>query len=76
MEALVRRPTTAPAPTVDRYPDDGYLDGRAVPMDPWGRPYQYLVPARDGSAFEILSYGRDGRPGGTGEDAEVSSRDP
>lgn len=71
LEALVRRP----APSADRYPDEGYLDGRSVPMDPWGRPYQYLVPARDGSAFEIVSYGRDGRPGGTGEDAEISSRD-
>ena len=76
LEALVRRPTTVPAPSADRYPEEGYLDGRSVPLDPWGRPYQYLVPARDGSAFEILSYGRDGRPGGTGEDAEVSSREP
>ena len=43
---------------------------RAVPSDPWGHPYVYRVPGRNGE-FEILSYGRDGRPGGTGEDADI-----
>ncbi len=73
LEALVRRPERAPIP--EGYPDEGYLDSREVPRDPWGRPYIYAVPGRDGTPFEILSYGRDGRPGGSGEDAEISSRD-
>lgn len=42
-------------------------------VDPWGRPYLYLVPGPSGAPFEILSYGADGRSGGQGEDADVAS---
>lgn len=41
--------------------------------DPWGAPYIYLVPGPDGQAFEVLSYGADGQPGGTGDAADISS---
>lgn len=41
-----------------------------VPNDPWGRPYVYRSPAQQGE-FELFSYGRDGKPGGSGEDAEI-----
>lgn len=43
---------------------------KAVPNDPWGRPYQYRAPGQKGD-FELFSLGRDGRPGGVGEDADV-----
>lgn len=43
---------------------------KALPNDPWGRPYVYRVPGEK-SEFEILSYGRDGKPGGTGDDADI-----
>jgi general secretion pathway protein G len=43
---------------------------KAVPKDPWDRPYVYRTPGRDGE-FELLSYGRDGKPGGSGEDADI-----
>ena len=43
---------------------------RAVPNDPWGQPYVYRTPGRNGE-FDILSYGRDGKPGGAGEDADI-----
>jgi len=43
---------------------------KAVPNDPWGRPYQYRAPGTKGD-FELFSLGRDGRPGGAGEDADV-----
>ena len=33
-----------------------------VPKDPWGRPYQYNQPGRNG-AFEIICFGADGREG-------------
>ncbi len=42
--------------------------------DPWGRTYLYISPAADGSEFEIVSYGADGQPGGTGENQDISSR--
>jgi general secretion pathway protein G len=45
---------------------------KGVPMDPWGRPYVYTQPGTHGD-FDLLSYGRDGRPGGTGEDADVTN---
>ena len=43
---------------------------RTVPADPWGRAYVYRAPGAK-SEFELLSYGRDGKPGGAGEDADI-----
>ena len=45
---------------------------KAVPADPWGRPYAYRTPGQTGD-FEVVSYGRDGKPGGTGDDADIGS---
>jgi general secretion pathway protein G len=41
--------------------------------DPWGKPYQYAVPGPDKHPFEIISYGADGQPGGSGDNADISS---
>ena len=73
LEALVQKPSQEPIP--ENYPDGGYLSGRVVPPDPWKRPYLYLIPGRQDENFEILSYGADGEPGGSGADADVSSAD-
>jgi len=43
---------------------------KAVPSDPWGHPYVYRTPGGKGD-FDLFSYGRDGKPGGAGEDADV-----
>jgi len=48
-----------------------YLD-RAVPNDPWGRPYSYRSPGAHGD-FDIVSLGKDGQAGGTGDAADVSN---
>ncbi len=45
---------------------------KAVPMDPWGRPYQYKSPGEK-SEYDLLSFGRDGQPGGTGEGADITN---
>lgn len=45
---------------------------KAVPMDPWGRAYSYKSPGTK-SDYEILSFGRDGKPGGSGEDADITN---
>jgi general secretion pathway protein G len=45
---------------------------KMVPNDPWGRPYVYRVPGQAGD-FDLISYGRDGKPGGTGEDADIGT---
>lgn len=43
---------------------------KSVPNDPWGRPYVYRVPGAKGE-YDLYSLGRDGKPGGTGEDADI-----
>ena len=46
---------------------------QSVPKDPWGRAYQYIQPGRSGVAFEVITYGADGREGGSGADADLTS---
>ena len=41
-----------------------------LPKDPWGHPYVYRTPGQK-AEFEIVSYGRDGKAGGSGEDADI-----
>ena len=43
---------------------------KSLPVDPWGRAYVYRVPGHAGD-YEVFSYGRDGKPGGSGEDADI-----
>ena len=59
---------------------DGYAEPTAVYyvgpdrlLDPWGHPYYIAVPGPEGHPYEIVSYGADGQPGGTDENADVSS---
>jgi general secretion pathway protein G len=46
---------------------------KGIPLDPWGHPYQYRAPGSKGD-YEIVSTGKDGQPGGVGEDADISSQ--
>lgn len=47
---------------------------RGVPDDPWGRPYVYIAPGlHNPEGYDLSSLGRDGREGGDGEDADVTS---
>lgn len=47
---------------------------KTVPLDPWGRPYDYKAPGQvNTESYDLLSLGRDGQPGGSGEDADVTS---
>lgn len=64
--ALLAAPATAGAKW-----NGPYLK-KALPLDPWGHPFQYRAPGTK-SEFEILSLGRDGQPGGTGEDADITN---
>ena len=68
LEALRTAPTGEPSARNWRGP---YLR-KPVPLDPWGRAYVFKSPTERGmEAYELLSYGRDGLPGGDGEDADV-----
>ncbi len=73
-----RYPTTEMglAALVERRANEPKWEGpylkRAVPNDPWGRPYIYR--SSSGSAdFDLISYGKDGQPGGSGENADISN---
>ncbi len=50
-----------------------YLDFEAIPRDPWGHPYGYEPPGSGGKAFRVFSLGKDGRPGGVGEDQDIDN---
>jgi len=47
---------------------------KAIPMDPWGRAYVYRSPGTESATgYDLLSLGADGRPGGSGENADLTS---
>ncbi|MGH8667653.1 MAG: type II secretion system major pseudopilin GspG [Burkholderiales bacterium] len=66
LKALVDRPASEPKWA-------GPYLRKAVPLDPWGKPYQYKVPGEKGD-FDLVSFGKDGQPGGAGESADISNR--
>jgi general secretion pathway protein G len=45
---------------------------KAVPLDPWGQAYVYKIPGEH-NEYDLISYGKDGKPGGTGEDEDLSN---
>lgn len=71
LQALVEKPTTGRIPK--NWREGGYLEKKQIPKDPWGNDYVYLSPGRHGEEYEIISYGRDGKEGGEGVDADISS---
>jgi general secretion pathway protein G len=58
-------------PTGEAKWDGPYLK-KGVPLDPWGKAYEYRSPGTKGE-YDILSLGKDGAPGGTGENADIVS---
>ncbi|MGK2899654.1 MAG: type II secretion system major pseudopilin GspG [Burkholderiaceae bacterium] len=65
LAALLKAPTGEPAWA-------GPYLSKAVPKDPWGNDYRYASPGEHGD-YDLLSAGRDGRPGGDGEDADITN---
>jgi general secretion pathway protein G len=62
-------------PTVDP-PSNwrGPYTRKPIPFDPWGAAYIYLCPGQvNPNGYDLLTYGADGKPGGTGEDADITS---
>lgn len=43
-----------------------------IPSDPWGHPYLYKSPGSKGD-FDIVSYGKDGQAGGTGDGVDITN---
>ncbi len=70
LAALDRLPDGEPAPRGWRGP---YLK-KGVPLDPWGRAYGYTSPGQaNPESYDLTSLGRDGKAGGNGEDADITS---
>jgi general secretion pathway protein G len=70
LEALVAKPVDPPVPP--NWKPGGYLE--KLPRDPWGHPYHYVNPGLKGDV-DVVTYGADGQPGGTGADADIGSWD-
>ena len=70
LSALRARPVGEPEARNWRGP---YLR-KEIPLDPWGRPFIYESPGEvNADSYDLMSFGRDGALGGTGEDADVTS---
>ena len=65
LAALVQKPAAEPKWS-------GPYLRKDVPLDPWGKPYVYKMPGEKGD-FDLLSYGKDGQPGGGGENADLTN---
>lgn len=63
LNALVNRPSN------EKNWNGPYL-AKAVPPDPWGNAYVYKIPGEH-SEFDLFSYGKDGKPGGSGEEEDI-----
>lgn len=67
LDALRNKPTSA-------HKWNGPYLKKEIPLDPWGNPYVYHSPGKNGG-FDIVSYGADGKEGGEGDNADVTSWD-
>ena len=67
LSVLIKRP-----PSIDDW-NGPYLKQSDLPLDPWGNSYFYKVPGQ-GAPFQIVSYGSDGREGGSDDASDISSR--
>lgn len=65
LEALITRPPG------ERKWDGPYLQ-KGVPHDPWDFPYVFRSPGEHGD-YDLLSQGKDGQPGGSGEAADITN---
>jgi general secretion pathway protein G len=65
LKALVERPASEPK-------WNGPYLRKAIPLDPWGKPYLYRIPGEK-AEFDLLSFGKDGQPGGSGENADITN---
>lgn len=72
LEALVQEPDGLSDNVL--YPRGGFI--QKLPVDPWGRPYQYVFPAeRSRAAYDVFSFGADGEVGGEEENADIGNWD-
>ena len=72
LQALIEKPETGRLPK--KWRKGGYLEKGRLPKDPWGNDYVYVSPGSEsGKGYDLESYGRDGRDGGTKDNADIES---
>jgi general secretion pathway protein G len=64
LNALLARPT-------DGKGHGPYIENADHLKDAWGNLFNLRVPPQKNADFDIVSYGADGRPGGTGDDEDI-----
>ena len=70
LAALQQEPNSEPRP---RNWSGPYLK-EELPADPWGNDYGYTSPGQfNDKSYDLVSFGPDGQPGGTGDDADISN---
>ncbi len=69
LEALIVKPTIGDVPSHWR---NDYLPDENLLIDPWGNKYLYFFPGRQ-KDFDIISYGKDGKVGGTGKNKDFTN---
>jgi len=72
LQALVEKPTVGQIPK--NYKEEGYLESKKVPKDPWGTDFVYISPGEHGD-YDLCSYGADSVKGGEGKNADICSWD-
>ncbi|WP_457564266.1 type II secretion system major pseudopilin GspG [Caminibacter sp.] len=65
LKALIQNPNPQ---KYKNYPENGFLNSKKVPLDPWGHPYIYV---NNGGNIDIISLGADGKEGGSGENKDI-----
>jgi general secretion pathway protein G len=65
LDALIHQPANA-----KNWLQGGYIKG-GMPKDGWGNDLQYVAPGSNGQAYDLYSFGADGKEGGENEDAEI-----
>ena len=70
--ALPRMEALMSAPTVNPEKWRGPYLSKKIPLDPWGNPYTYRNPGTN-AEFDVISLGADGKPGGTGDNADLTN---
>ncbi len=48
-----------------------YVETKDSLIDPWGNKYILAIPGPEGREYAIMSYGRDGKAGGEGQDKDI-----
>ncbi|MDP3814280.1 type II secretion system major pseudopilin GspG [Pseudomonas sp.] len=68
LDALINKPRN-----VENW-NGPYLKKNVIRIDPWGNPYHYSAPGKNGE-FDLWSLGADNSEGGDGENRDVHSWD-